>query len=154
RDVPAGAPWKSPRAAELDKLSMGVFLAKQNIEPADLVGWNGSVLLSGGVMPAKMGLLHFLSMVNSASCDYSQLDAIKHSAQETRFIGGSQILSITMAQQLGAKVRLSCPVRRISDWQREIVTLQTDQGEVRARQIVLALSPPLCQQIEFNPTLP
>lgn len=154
RDVPCGAPWKSPRAAELDKLSMGDWLATQNIKPEDRVGWNGSIVLSGGATPAKMGLLHFLSMINSAACDYSQLDAIKHSAQETRFIGGSQILSIKMAQQLGEKVRLSCPVRRISDWNRDIVTLHTDQGEVRARRVIMALSPPLCQQVQFDPPLP
>lgn len=154
RDVPCGAPWKSLRAAELDRLSVGDWLGQQHIKPEDQVGWNGSILLSGGAMPAKMGLLHFLSMINSAACDYSQLDAIKHSAQETRFVGGSQILSIKLAQQLGEKVRLTCPVRRIADWNREVVTLHTDQGEVRARRVIMALSPPLCQQIRFDPPLP
>jgi monoamine oxidase len=154
RDVPSGAPWKSPRVHELDRLTVGDWLAKQNIKPEDQVGWNGSVLLSGGALPAKMGFLHFLSMINSADCDYAQLDAIKHSAQETRFIGGSQILSIKMAQQLGEKVRLSCPVRQISDWDRDVVTLHTDKGAVRARKVVMALSPPLCQQIQFTPALP
>jgi monoamine oxidase len=154
RDVPSGAPWKSPRVAELDKLSIGDWLAKQNIKPEDQAGWNASILLTGGAMPAKMGLLHFLSMINSASCDYSQLDEIKHSAQETRFIGGSQILSIKIAQQLGEKVRLSSPVRQISGWDRDIVTLHTDQGEIRARRVVMAMHPALCHQVQFNPPLP
>ncbi|MEC3768547.1 flavin monoamine oxidase family protein [Cupriavidus sp. SS-3] len=154
REVPAGAPWKSPKAAELDKLSVGDWLARQNIKPEDRTGWNASLALSGGVMPAKMGLLHFLSMINSAACDYMQLDSIKHSAQETRFVGGSQVLSNRMAQALGGKVRLSSPVRRISGWDRDIVTLHTDHGEMRARQVIMALSPPLCQQIRFDPPLP
>lgn len=154
RDVPCGAPWKSPKAGELDKLSVGDWLAKQDIKPEDRLAWNGSVMLSGGVAPAKMGLLHFLSMINSAGCDYMQLDSIKHSAQETRFVGGSQALSISMAQQLGEKVRLSCPVRRISNWNGDVVTLHTDQGEVRARRVIMALSPPLCQQLQFDPPLP
>lgn len=153
RDVPSGAPWKSPRARELD-ISVGDWLARQGIKPDDQVGWNGSILLTGGAMPAKMGLLHFLSMINSANSDYAQLDSIKHSAQETRFVGGSQLLSIKMAQQLGDKLRLSCPVRQISDWDREVVTLHTDKGEVRARKLIMALSPPLCQQIRFRPALP
>ena len=154
RDVPSGAPWKSPKRSELDALSVGDWLARQNIQPEDQVGWNGSVLLSGGAAPPKMGLLHFLSMINSANCDYSQLDSIKHSAQETRFVGGSQILSTKMAQQLGDKVRLSSPVRQISGWDNDIVTLHTDQGAVRARRVVMALSPPLCHQIQFRPALP
>jgi len=154
RDVPCGAPWTSPRRAELDQLSVGAWLARQNIKPEDLSGWNTTTLLSGGAAPAKMGLLHFLSMINSANSDYSQLDSIKHSAQETRFVGGSQLLSIRMAEQLGDKVRLSCPVRKISEWDRDVVTLETDQGVLRARRVLMALSPPLCQQIRFNPSLP
>src|SRR5262249_19576900 len=59
RDVPCGAPWTSARVAELDRLTVGDWLAQQDIQPADRVGWNGSIVLSGGVAPAKMGLLHF-----------------------------------------------------------------------------------------------
>ncbi|WP_454740011.1 flavin monoamine oxidase family protein [Cupriavidus necator] len=154
RDVPSGAPWKSPKVAELDKLSVGDWLARQKIKPEERTGWNASIALSGGVMPARMGLLHFLSMINSAACDYMQLDSIKHSAQETRFIGGSQILSIKMAQTLGKKLRLACPVRRISGWDRDVVTLHTDQGEVRARQVIMAIHPALCHQMQFDPPLP
>jgi monoamine oxidase len=153
RDVPSGAPWKSPRVGELDT-TVGAWLAKQDIKAEDRVGWNGAVILSGGAAPAKMGLLHFLSMVNSADCDYSQLDSIKHSAQETRFVGGSQILSIKMAQQLGEKVRLSSPVRRISAWDGGVVTLHTDRGDVQARRVVMAIHPALCNQVEFEPALP
>ncbi|WP_350637259.1 FAD-dependent oxidoreductase, partial [Pseudoalteromonas sp. GW168-MNA-CIBAN-0100] len=76
---------------------------------------------------------------------------IKHSAQETRFVGGSQLLSIRMAQQLGDKVRLSSPVRRIVGWDRDIVTLQTDRGTVRAKKVVMALHPALCHQVRFDP---
>ncbi|AXF24794.1 amine oxidase [Burkholderia pyrrocinia] len=154
RDVPSGAPWTSPKVAELDRLSVGDWLARQDIKPEDRVSWNGSIALSGGVMPAKMGLLHFLSMVNSADCDYTQLDSIRHSAQETRFVGGSQVLSIRMAQQLGDKVRLSTPVRRIAGWDRDVVTLQTDRGTVRARKVVMAIHPALCHQVQFDPPLP
>ena len=154
RDVPSGAPWKSPKAAELDKLSIGDWLAKQNIKPEEQPGWDASMTLTGGVTPAKMGLLHFLSMINSASCDYEKLDSIKDSAQGTRFVGGSQILSTKMAEQLGDKVRLACPVRKISGWDGEIVTLHTDQGLVRARQVIVAIHPALCNQVQFDPPLP
>ncbi|PCE30479.1 flavin monoamine oxidase family protein [Burkholderia ubonensis] len=154
RDVPSGAPWTSTKAGELDRLSVGDWLAKQDIKPEDQAGWNASISLSGGTMPAKMGLLHFLSMINSAACDYTQLDSIKHSAQETRFVGGSQILSIKMAQQLGDKVRLSTPVRRISGWNTDVVTLHTDGAEIRARKVIVAIHPALCNRVQFDPPLP
>ncbi|KWF82511.1 amine oxidase [Burkholderia cepacia] len=154
REVPSGAPWTSRRVAELDKLSLGDWLAKQDIKPADRMGWETGSILTGGAAPAKMGLLHFLSMINSANCEHAQLDSIKHSAQETRFVGGSQILSTKIAQQLGGKVRMSCPVRRITDWDREVVTVHTDQGEIRARKVIMAIHPALCQQVQFVPPLP
>lgn len=154
REVPSGAPWKSPRAAELDKLSLGDWLATQDIKPEDRGGWTASAMLSGGVAPAKMSLLHFLSMINSANCDFDQLDSIKHSAQETRFVGGSQALAIAIAKTLGEKLRLSCPVRKISGWDGGVVSLHTDQGVVRARRVVMAIHPALCNQLQFDPPLP
>lgn len=154
RDVPSGAPWKSPKAAELDVLSAGDWLSRQAIKPEDRGSWSASLALSGGAAPAKMGLLHFLSMINSANSDFEQLDSIKNSAQEKRFIGGSQILSSKLAERLGDKVRLSCPVRQISAWNDAVVTLHTDQGDVRARKVIVAIHPALCHQIQFNPPLP
>ncbi|MGH8447759.1 flavin monoamine oxidase family protein [Pseudomonas sp.] len=154
RDVPSGAPWKSPKATELDKLSVGEWLARQNIKPEDQPGWDSSLSLTGGVTTGKMGLLHYLSMINSANRDYEKLDSIKDSAQGIRFVGGSQILSTRMAEQLGDKVRLQCPVRKISDWNREVVTLNTDQGPVRARKVIVAIHPALCNQVQFEPALP
>ncbi|WP_085640726.1 MULTISPECIES: FAD-dependent oxidoreductase [unclassified Pseudomonas] len=154
RDVPCGAPWTSSRLAELDKLSMGDWLAGQGVKPEDRSGWDVSLSLTCGVPPAKMGLLHYLSMINSAGCEYARLDSIKDSAQGTRLVGGSQALSIKMAEALGPKVRLSCPVRRISDWGQPVVTLHTDRGPVRARKVIMAIHPALCHQLTFDPPLP
>ena len=154
RGVPSGAPWKAANAAELDKLTVGDWLLKQNVSVQDRVGWDTSTTLSGGTFPAKMGLLHFLSMINSANSRYEQLDSIKDSAQETRFVGGSQILCQKMADALGDKVRLKMPVRSISGWDQPVVSLHTDQGVVRARRVIMAIQPALCEQISFSPALP
>ena len=154
RGVPSGAPWKAARAAELDQLSVGDWLAKQNLSVEDRIGWGTTTMLSGGTMPAKMGFLHFLSMINSASSRYEQLDSIKGSAQETRFVGGSQILSQKMADTLGDKVRLETPVRQISDWDQAVVSLHTDQGVIRARRVIMAIQPSMCHQLSFSPALP
>ena len=154
KTVPSGAPWKAPNAAELDKLSLGDWLNKQNLSAQDKVIWDTASFLSGGAAPAKMGLLHFLSMINSANSDYAQLDNMKDSAQETRFVGGSQKLSIVMAQALGDKVRKSSPVRKISGWNQSVVSIHTDKGIVRAKQVIVALMPSLANQISFDPPLP
>lgn len=154
RTVPSKAPWKAANAAKLDKLSVGEWLAMQGVSNVDKFGFNMSVSLTFGTPPAGMGLLHYLSMINSSDCSLEKLEGFKGGAQETRFAGGSQILSLRMAKALGDKVSLSCPVHRIVGWDRKIVELHTDKGVIRARQVILALNPALCQQISFDPPLP
>ncbi len=154
RGVPSGAPWNAQRAAELDTLTYGEWLAKQGVKYEDGYFIALAAKLSLGGAPAQLGLLHYLSVLNSAGCDYGQLESIKGGAQETRFVGGSQVLSTKMARELGGKLRLSCPVRRISGWDRDIVEVHTDQGVVRARRVIVALNPALCNQIVFDPPLP
>lgn len=154
RDVPAGAPWKSPKLAELDQLTLGDWLARQGIKAEDREGWDMASRLTCGSTVAQTGLLQFLATINSGDSDYARIDEIKNSGQETRFVGGAQSLSIKMAKELGEKVRLSCPVRRISNWDGETITVLTDQGEMRARRVVMALHPALCNRIQFSPALP
>lgn len=154
RDVPSGAPWTSARLAELDSMTLGEWLVQQGIKPQDRVGWDLSALLTGGSSPAMVGLLHFLANINSGDSDFHRIEEIKNSAQETWFVGGSQSLSMKMTASLGDKLRLSCPVRRITDWNTDLVRLHTDRGEIRARRVVMALHPALCNRIEFSPALP
>ncbi len=152
--VPSGAPWKSPRAAEFDAMSVGDWLLKKNIAPVDQPIWSTGLSITGGTSPARLSLLHWLSMVNSAECNYDRLESVKGGAQETRISGGSQILSIKMAEALGDKVRMQSPVLRIENWQDGPVTIHTAKGVIRARSVVVALSPPLVNQIAFDPPLP
>ena len=152
--VPSGAPWKSPRAAELDAMTLGDWLARKNVAPADQIGWATGVALSGGTSPARLSMLHWLSMINSADSVYDRLEAVKGGAQETRISGGSQVLSFKMATALGDKLRLDSPVLRIENWRDGPVDIHTPKGVIRAGSVIVALSPPLCNQITFDPPLP
>nr|WP_061126249.1 FAD-dependent oxidoreductase [Caballeronia catudaia] len=154
RGVPSRAPWKAPNLAELDRLSYGEWLSQQGVKYEDGYFLALAAKLTTGGAPAQLGLLHYLSMINSASCNYTQLEAFKGGAQETRIVGGSQRLSIKMAEQLGDKVRLSSPVRKITGWDREVVELLTDQGSIKASRVIVAMNPALCNQVVFDPPLP
>lgn len=154
RAVPSAAPWQAKNAAELDKLSFGDWLLQQGVKYEEGYFLGIAAKLSLGGAPAQLGLLQYLQTINSADSNHARLESVKDGAQETRFIGGSQILSIKMADKLGSKVRLSCPVRKISGWDRDLVTLETDKGVVRARRVIVALNPALSNQIVFDPVLP
>lgn len=154
RDVPEGAPWTAPGAAALDRQTVGQWLAGQSLSDMDKISFDLSVALTFGAPPASLSLLHYLSLVKSAKCDLKGLESMAGGAQELRFVGGSQLLSVRMAEQLGERVQLSSPVRKISGWDGNIVTVTTDRGPIRARQVIGALSPALLNQIEFDPPLP
>lgn len=154
KEVPSGAPWQAPKAKELDRLSVGDWLAKQNLSLDDRIGFDVSMTLTFGTTPAALGLLHYLTLINSSDSDVVKLESMKGGAQESRFIGGPQAISQKMAESLGDKVRLSSPVRKIVGWDKDVVEIHTDQGVVLARQVINALSPSLCNQITFDPPLP
>ncbi|MCG2581775.1 MAG: FAD-dependent oxidoreductase [Marinobacter sp.] len=154
RSVPGDAPWTAPNAAELDHMTVGEWLSQQNVSEQDKIGFDMSTTLTFGSSPAGLSLLHYLSIINTSDCSIEQLEGIKGGAQETRFVGGSQILCTRMAEDLGDKLKLSCPVRKISGWDEDVVELHTDQGVIRARQVITALSPALCNQFDFSPALP
>ncbi len=154
RGVPSSAPWTAKDAAELDKLSYGDWLLKQGLKYEDGFFMGLAAKLTTGGAPAQLGLLCYLMQVNSASNSVDQLESTKGGAQETRFVGGSQILSIKMAKDLGDKIRLSSPVRKIAGWNRDVVEVHTDQGVIRARRVIVAMNPALCNQVVFDPPLP
>ncbi|WP_085634038.1 FAD-dependent oxidoreductase [Pseudomonas sp. R16(2017)] len=154
RAVPAAEPWTAQNAAALDGQTVGEWLNREGASPVDRIGFDMSVSLSFGSSPAGVSLLHYLSIINTSGCSLETLEGIKDGAQETRFVGGSQRLALKMAEGLGDKVRLSCPVRKIVGWDRDVVELHTDQGIIRARQVIAALNPALCNRIEFDPPLP
>jgi monoamine oxidase len=65
-----------------------------------------------------LSLLYYLSVIHSADRNYERLEGIKGGAQETRISGGSQTVSLRMAEALGDRVRLSSPVLRVENWER------------------------------------
>lgn len=152
--VPSKEPWTAPNAAALDKLSLGDWLVQQGVDNQGKLSFDSSAGLTTGTPPSNLALLHYLSLVNSSECSMEKLEGFKGGAQQDRLVGGSQALCIKMAEQLGDKVRLSSPVRRIVGWDGDVVELHTDQGIIRARQVIAALHPSLCNQISFDPPLP
>jgi monoamine oxidase len=74
-------------------------------------------------------------------------------AQESRLVGGSQLISIKTAQQLGRRVVLGAPVRRIEQ-HGSTVTVVSDRGTWKARRAIVATPPQHAAEIGWNPLLP
>jgi len=79
----------------------------------------------------------------------------RRGAQRFGVIGGSQVLSTTIAHAVGARVRLGTPVTHVRNWNgNSPVVVTTEHGTLRAKRIVTVLSPSQAHAIDFEPPLP
>ena len=150
--VGSAAPWAAPDAAALDALSLEQWVAQHSSSasiPPMIKVMTRAVL---GADPAEISTLFWAYY--TAQCDsVEMLINGTGGAQDSVIEGGSQQLSLRLAQQLGAAVQLKQPVRRVAQEQ-DGVEVQTDQGRWRGRYAVMALPPSMCAAIEFGPALP
>ena len=149
RRVSPEAPWEAPR--ELDEQTFASWLrrhartkaARRLVELAGKTVW--------GNEPEDASLLHVLFYVASAGSFDMLLDT-EGGAQQDRLEGGSQLLSLRLAERLGERVVLGAPVRRIDH--RDGVSVHADAVSVRARRAIVAVPPPLAGRIAYDPPLP
>jgi len=153
RRVPAQAPWQAAGAMGADSRTLaewarrhaGTRLARFAIEA-----------FSQGVLacePSEVSLLHVLFYLRSAG-GFRQLTETSGAAQQDRFAGGSQLIAIRMAEQLGPdSVRLGAPVTRIEQGPSQ-VTVHADSVVAAGRRAVIAVPPALAGRIYYDPPLP
>ena len=158
KQVPVDAPWRSEHAAEWDSYSVDQWLKENSVNP------DVRNLLLSYLQPAfgsdglDMSLLFFLWYVATAGDEnnagtFERSAGTRDGAQDSRFVGGSQLVPLRLAQRLGAHVALNAPVRRIV--QREgHVLVHSDRGTVRARRVVVATPPAMVLDIDWYPLLP
>jgi monoamine oxidase len=79
----------------------------------------------------------------------------QNGAQELRIVGGSQLVSLTLAEALGPSVVLSTPVRRIEQTDSAVTVVSDDAATSwTAKHAIVAVPPPLAVEIEWDPLLP
>jgi monoamine oxidase len=152
RSVPLDAPWEAPGAAKLDGQTAATWMRR------NLVTRPGRMLLELGVeavwaaQPEDMSLLHVLFYIHSAG-SLEMLFDTEGGAQQDRFVGGSQLVPIRMAEGLGEeRIVLGAPVRRIQHGP-EGVTVHADGATARGRRAIVAIPPALAGRIAYDPPL-
>ncbi|HEX8102447.1 MAG TPA: flavin monoamine oxidase family protein [Solirubrobacteraceae bacterium] len=159
-EIPLDAPWKAAKAAEYDGQTFETWKLANTTTP------EGRALLDLGIEavwacePRDVSLLHVLFYIHAAGNEqnagtFDRLIGVAGGAQESRFVGGSQLVSLRMAEQLGAKrIQLRAPVRRI-DQRGRLATLTCDRGiTVKAKQVIVAAPPAITALIDHDPLLP
>ncbi|WP_353827852.1 flavin monoamine oxidase family protein [Agromyces sp. SYSU T0242] len=157
-EIDPDAPWTHPRAKELDEISFAHWLETQTDDVEARL--NIGMFIAGAMLTKPthaFSALQALLMAASAGSFSHLVDA--DFILDKRVVGGLQQVPLRMAERLGDRVRLNQPVRVVR-WQEDAapgaaaVVAVTDDLEVHAREIVLAVPPVLVDRISYEPPLP
>jgi monoamine oxidase len=158
-EVNLNAPWASPNAADWDSQTFETW--KQN----NVATPNGRFLLDVActsvfsVEPRDISLLFVLFYIAAAGNEthpgtLDRLVTTSPGAQSDRIVGGTQLIPIRMARQLGAgNVVLSSPARKITQL-RDRVVVESDKLIAVGQRVIVAIPPPLAGRLQYSPALP
>ncbi len=151
--VPPEAPWQAPKAAEWDSQTFASWM-KRNVRTSvarDILRL--AIIGVWAAEPRDLSLLHVLFYIRSAGSIELLTDA-EGGAQQDRVVGGSQLISLRMAEQFGAGVvELSTPVRAIRHSEAG-VSVVSDRLTVSAKRAIVAIPPTLAGHVAYAPALP
>lgn len=152
KELDPEAPWEHPRARDLDTITFDEWLRTE--VDSEVARENLRSYLADGFLtkPAhSFSLLQGLWVIAGAGGTYELLAPEQCLAY--RVVGGSQLIPIRMAEELGERVVLEAPVRAIA-WREDGVEVDAGHVRVNARATVVAVAPNLAAGIRFSPALP
>jgi monoamine oxidase len=145
------APWQTPNAAELDRITADTWLVEHCTTTDGLQFWRILITAIISAEAWETSLLHWLMYVKSGGF-IDMLVSTAGGAQDSRVRGGTQQLAIAQAERL-ADVRLSSPVTAIEQDDAG-VRVRHEGGDVRAERVIVATPPTLAGRIRYAPALP
>ena len=149
--VGTAAPWTSPGAAALDAQTLETYKLANSTTPGARFLLDLAVKAVFAAEPRDLSLLHALFYL-AAGTGILFLTGTPGGAQDSRFHGGSQLVSLRLAHRLGSRVVLGAPVRRLVQ-DGGGVSVVSDAGTWRAKRVIVAVSPMLAGRIDYEPAL-
>ena len=158
KTVPVAAPWTAPDATAWDSQTFDTWKLANFSEPSGRLALDVIAEQIWGAEPRDLSLLYVAWYVAQAGNEDTagsllRLITTTDGAQDSRFIGGSQLISIKMAKQLGTSVVLRAPVRGIQQ-EKDTVIVESDRGRFVGRHVIVAMPPALAGLIDYQPGLP
>jgi monoamine oxidase len=156
--VPVDAPWRADSAEEWDSQTLWSWFKENQINPQVGGVVSAAVEAIFGAETRDISLLFTLFYIAASGNEsnpgtFERNFSTSGGAQESRFVGGSQLIPLRIAAQLGSAVRLSSPVRSIEQTSTG-VTVTSDSGVYSGQQVIVAIPPPLAGRISYAPLLP
>jgi monoamine oxidase len=157
-EVPVDAPWEAAKALEYDGQTLETWIRDNSKTDRyrHLVPLATRPIF--GTEPRDLSLLFVLFYIASSGDEthagtFERNFNTRDGAQMFRLEGGSQVVAKRIARQLGRRVMLRQPVRRIAQTDGG-VRVETDRLSVRAKRVIVAVPPALAGRIDYTPILP
>ena len=150
--VPLEEPWSAAEAERWDRITFRDWMRRNAITGGARMLVTLAIRSVFGTEPEDVSLLHVLFYLGSAG-GFDALVDTAGGAQESRFVGGSQLVALRAAERLGDRVVLDAPARRIEDTG-DGVRVEADGTSVEASRAIVAVSPTLAARIAYDPPLP
>ena len=154
--VPVQAPWTAANAVSWDSQTLETW-KQNNRQRASAVRRRDRGRVRGRVprhLAAVYALLHGLGDErDDRPLTSTGLFSTAGGAQDSRLVGGSQLISIRMAEQLDGRVLLEQPVREIVQT-RGRRARPSDSLTVSAKHVIVTGPPSITALIRYEPVLP
>ncbi len=157
-EVGVDEPWAAPNAIEYDNQTFETWIRDNSASPRFRKIVPVATRPIFGAEPAELSLLFVLFYIAASGNEenvgtFERNFNVRGGAQESRFHGGSFLIPLRVAAQLGDRVMLRAPVRRIVQDGGGVV-VHHDRGVVRAKRVIVAIPPTLAGRIDYRPGLP
>ena len=153
-------PWVGPDAERLDDQTFETWIRRNLRTSTGREYFRVATEAVFSTQSSDLSALHALFYARSGS-GLETLLSTDRGAQQDRVVGGTWRISELMADQLGDRVRLGAPVRRIEHGaEGSAVTVRTTAGDgtdgevFGADRVVVTLPPTLAGRIDYSPALP
>jgi monoamine oxidase len=157
-EVPVDAPWTAAKAAQYDSQTLAQWAEANSVTPQFRQLATTACEPIFGAESRELSLLYVLFYIASSGNEtnpgtFERNFNTRQGAQQWRFQGGSQIIPIKMAADLGKQVVLGSPVRRIIQ-SGGGVQVVSDKVTINAKKVIVAIPPTLAGRIDYTPDLP
>ncbi len=155
---PVGQPWKHPDAQYLDSITWAQYVNR--FARSDMARNMTSIAMSAAlsVRPDEVSALYYLNYIAASGDENNpgtlvRLLSTDGGAQERMLVGGAARIPIMMAAALDERIVYNAAVRSIDTTAGHAV-VHSDAGTFTGHKVVVAMSPAICDQIDFRPGLP
>jgi monoamine oxidase len=156
--VPVDAPWNASSAADWDGQTLETWVKANSANPRFRRLTSLATRPIFGAEPRELSLLFVLFYIAASGNEthagtFERNFDTRDGGQMWRLAGGSQQIALRIAAQLGRRVVLRSPVRRITQSGGR-VTVASDRYTVKCRKVIVAIPPTLAGRIDYHPILP